>query len=426
MKGVIIVNLKKIAAILMAFSILMSMPAFKVFAEESFRTETISDNDDTNTNNEEETETTPEPMATPEAEELETKPNESSETDEDNSDSFFGTSGLPGAAGGTGFNGSKFADCRGHWAEEIIAECTDKKYLDGYDDGTFRPDNPVSAAEFAKIYSAWRGIFYQISNGYWAMPYIRLMIDDGIFENGDYSDYSEAMTREMVAKAIINSLDSEYFPNKLDKYYELIPDYKKIDKKYLDYVIKAYITGIISGYEDGSFRPNEYVTRAEILSIINRAIHIEKRVIPESVKNRSDIYDDDEEIPSILTVMADNAKVEGGMLNILGSGADAYIENFRAEQKITFDFMSRAAGKYKMKVYYSANINSGGGTATFNINGKSFDHTFAQTGAWSAYVYEDLGEVELNLGENTLVITDKEIPNTYLINIKNIVFEKID
>ena len=82
-----------------------------------------------------------------------------------------------------------------------------------------------------KIYSAWKGDFYQISNGYWATPYIRLMLDYGIFENGDYSDYSEEMTREKVAKAIINSLSGEYFPDNLDKYCELIPDYENIDEK---------------------------------------------------------------------------------------------------------------------------------------------------------------------------------------------------
>ena len=57
--------------------------------------------------------------------------------------------------------------------------------------------------------------------------------------------------------------------------------------KIRDYAVQAYITGIISGYEDGSFRPKGYVTRAEILSIIDRAIHMDKRVIPESVKNAS-------------------------------------------------------------------------------------------------------------------------------------------
>ncbi len=137
-------------------------------------------------------------------------------------------------------------------------------------------------------------------------------------------------------------------------------------------------------------------------------------------------YNTDGEMSSVITLLADTALVEGGMLNILGTGTDAYIENFRTEQKITYNFKADMTGKYKMTVYYAANINSGGGSASFNINGTSFDHTFAQTGSWSTYVYEDLGEVELQAGENTLVITDKEIPNTYLINIKNIVFEKVN
>ena len=641
-------KLRKLVAILMVLSILMSMPVLNTFAADSFRTETVSDDgSEIDTDSEENSEATPEPSATPEPNASKTEGTESTENDEENSDTPSGASNLPGAAGGMGFTSSKFIDCRGHWAEKIITECTEKKYLDGYSDGTFKPDNPVSAAEFAKIYSAWKGNFYQISNGYWATPYIRLMLDYGIFENGDYSDYSEEMTREKVAKAIINSLSGEYFPDNLDKYCELIPDYENIDEKFRDYAVQAYITGIISGYEDGSFRPKGYVTRAEILSIIDRAIHMDKRVIPESVKNASggeaqsntyysaavqvrksskensmnyrllssnsqymteddaksglrmseelqgaqgfaflmrfdlsdilkreddlesvsltlnrasggdmdmglfmydtpisntdwnkseycrvandaavagadktgyntvvdnisailptwgnideavpdeqktqpfakaqcvndkyvfelDInelkknadenniieffatsvnydryglekdnkpkcfvagkdapslyctYNTCEEIPSTLTVLAGTAKVEGGMLNILGTGNNAYIENFRTEQKITFDFTARAAGKYKMTVYYSANINSGGGTATFNMNGTTLDHTFAQTGSWSTYVYEDLGEVELKTGENTLVITDKEIPNTYLINIKNIVFEKIN
>lgn len=639
-------NRKKITAILVVLSILVSMPIFGVFAADSFSDITISENGD-DSETEPEATAEPEVIATLPPEEIETPPDESKETDEDDPDISSGISGTPGAAGGTGFTGSKFEDCRGHWAEKIIVECTDKKYLDGYEDGTFKPDNHVSAAEFAKIYSAWKGDFYLITNGYWATPYIRLMLDDGIFEADDYSDFGESMTREKVAKAIINSLRGEYFPSSLDKYRETIPDYEDIDEEYRDYVVKAYISGIMSGYEDGSFKPNGYVTRAEILSIINRAINTAERIIPENVQdanggaaqsntyynaavqvrkstnansmnfrllsknaqymesddavsglklseefqgaqgfaflmrfdlsdilkrkdeiqsvsltlnrasggdmdiglfmydtpisatdwNNSDyckvvnnsavagenkagynavvdnisailptwgnidgavpqdkktqpfaqekcindryvfeldideleknadenniieffattvnydryglsednkpkcyvagkdapniscIYNTGEEIPSVVTLLADTARVEGGMLNILGTGQDSYIENFRTEQKITFDFTAMAAGTYKMTVYYSANINSGGGTATFNLNGTAFDHTFAQTGAWAAYEYEELGEVELRAGDNTLVITDKEIPNTYLINIKNIVFEKMN
>ena len=555
-------------------------------------------------------------------------------------------SGEAGAAGGLGFNASKFPDCRGHWAEEIIVECTDKNYLDGYDDGNFYPDRPVTASEFAKIFSAWRGSFYQLTEGYWAMPYIIKMLDDGIFEAGDYSDYDVPMTRAQVAKAIINSLKGEFFSSELDKYKELIPDLSDAGEGFEDYIVKAYMAGIITGYDDGTIRPSENVTRAEILSIIDRAVNPDSRQIPEAVSEMSggaadsytyytaavhvrktnnansmsyrlhgknsqymtqddaasglkmseevqgqqgfaflmrydltDILDREDELQSVSLVMnheswgdldlglfwyerqisdtdwnnssymkvvdgsavasddkagynsvvdnisailptwgdsenavepeektqpfaqaklengqyyfelsldelkehmdennmveffvttvnydgyglteenkpkcyvagdkapqlyctyntgevsrtvrilAESAAVEGGMLNIFGTGEDSYIENFRQEQKITFNFNASLAGKYKMTIYYSANVNSGGGTVTFDLNGNKFDHEFAQTGGWAYYVYEDLGEVELKAGRNTLILTDKEIPNTYLINVKNISFEKID
>ena len=637
--------IKKIIAVLLAFSLFPTMTLYNVFAEESGSTQSVSSDDD-DILDPEETEA-PQAEATEEPDEEDEQPAEDEETDENDPDILNNVDGTPGAAGGTGFYGSKFYDCHGHWAEELIAECSDKKYLDGYDDGSFRPNNPVKAEEFSKIYSAWSGTFYQITEGYWATPYIRLMIDRGIFEADDYSDFSEEMTREKTAKAIINSLGGEYFPANLEKYSEVIPDYDKISEPYREYAVKAYISGIMSGYEDSTFRPDEYVTRAEILSIIDRAVHTDKRVIPETVQNmnggeadsntyytaavqvrkssngntmnyrllsanarymdsndersglrlseefqgaqgfaflmrfdisdilkRADeiesltltlkresggnmdmglfmydtpisqvdwnssayatvvnnaavagdnkagynavvdniskilptcgnidgavpqeektqpfaqaecvndrylfnidinelkkhadenniveffattvnydrygmkednkpkcfvagenapslycVYNTGEEIPSVIKLLAGEAKVEGGMLNIMGTGENAYIENFRTEQKITFNFKARSAGRYNMKVYYAANINSGGGTVTVNMNGKNFDHTFEQTGSWSTYVYEDLGDIDLNVGDNTLIMTDKEVPNTYLINIKNVIFEKVN
>ncbi len=557
------------------------------------------------------------------------------------------SNGEAGAAGGLGFFGSKFPDCRGHWAEEIIVKCTENKFLDGYDDGNFYPDNPVTASEFAKIFSAWRGSFYQITEGYWATPYIINMLDDKIFEAGDYSDYDAPMTRAQVAKAVINSLKSEYFPQNLNKYKAMIPDISDVDESYSDYLTKAYMAGIMSGYDDGTIRPNAPVTRAEVLSVIDRAVNPDTRVIPDAVsaaasdtpemytfytaavqvrrsnnaasmnyrlhsknsqymtenddasglkmseetqgvngfavlfrydltdilkredklksvslvvnheswgtadlglfynehkisstdwnntaymqvinnnavaaadkagynavvdnlmaqlptwgdaqnavpadkktkpfaaaalengqyifnldikdlkahmddsnmvefylttvnydgyseteENKPKIYlaganapqlfstfDTDEEVSRTVRLLAESAAIEGGMLNKFGEGEDSYIENFRTDQKITYNFKASLAGRYKMRIYYSANVNSGGGTVTFDLNGSKFDHEFAQTGGWAYYVYEDLGEVNLKAGNNTLILTDKEVPNTYLINVKNIEFEKID
>lgn len=552
-----------------------------------------------------------------------------------------------GAAGGLGFYGSKFPDCVGHWAESIIISCTDKKYLDGYEDGTFHPDDPVTAAEFAKIYSAWQNNFYIVNEGYWAMPFIRDMLSSGIFEQGDFTDYNAYMTREACAKAIVSSLSGEYFPTNLDKFAEYITDINSVDEKYREYVLKAYISGIITGYDDGSFNPKGYVTRAEILTIINRALNENMRTIPEAVasiaggapemqtyysaavqvrkstsansmnfrlygKNAQYMTEDDpvsglklydefqgaqgmaflmrfdltdilkreDELTSIslvinrnsngdmplglywyehkisstdwndssymqtvngnavagdnkagynavcdnisailptwgdmenavpdeekvqpfaqaeinnnkytfvlsldelkehmdenniveffstsvnydrygmekdnkprcytagelapqiyttyntgdadsgrITLMPEDAEFLGGMLNLEDKGDFVNVANFTKDQSVMYTFDVKTAGTYNLTVNYSANQGSGGGTGTIKVNDTSIEHEFAQTGSWTTFVYEDLGTFELTAGENTLTISDKLIPNTYFINIIDVIFEKVE
>ncbi|MBQ7573525.1 MAG: S-layer homology domain-containing protein [Clostridia bacterium] len=640
--------MKKLISFIIALSMLSAVYVpYVAYAEESYAS-TSNDAD----GNEVEDEATPSPTpqtaddsnnADTEASPTPVPSNKDEEEGNEEMTMNNGNSSSPGSAGGLGFEASKFADCNGHWAEQIIVECTKKNYLDGYPDGKFRPDNPVSAAEFAKIYSAWTGVFYQITEGNWAIPYIRSLLNKGMFDMGEYGDYSAKLTREQVAKAIAVTLKGEYFPSNLDKYKAMIPDLAKCRSENHDAVVKVFMSGIMGGYPDGTFGGERPVTRAEILSIIDRALNAKHRVVPSVVSeaaadtpetntyyqsalairkstnqntmyyrlygsnaqfmdtnddvtglkmsaevqgmngfalllrfdisdilkredklksitlnlkaekgsgelgvfyydtpvsdtdwNNTDFFrvlnsnavasdnklgynsvvdsitkllptwgntegavaqekktkpvsvaqkdgdkytftldiadlkahmsdntvelfvtttdydnynkadekiwcyvaggngpklhasfESSEEIQTTIRVLAERAKVEGGMLNVFGEGENSYVENFRTDQKMTFEFDAQMEGTYSMKVYYSANVNSGGGTATFNINCKAFDHTFAQTGAWSAYVYEDLGEVELETGTNTLVITDKEVPNTYLINIKNIVFERV-
>lgn len=567
--------------------------------------------------------------------------------EEDESERPSQLGGGVGAAGGLGFFGSKFPDCRGHWAEQTIIECTNKNYLDGYDDGTFHPDAPVTAAEFAKIYSAWKSKFYTVNYGYWAMPFIRDMIDDGIFEDGDYRDYGTYMTREACAKAIVRSLKGEYFPSNLDAFTEYISDYEDVDEKYAEYVLKSYISGIITGYSDGSYKPKEYVTRAEILTLIDRALNETQRVIPEAAganilapetqtyynaavqvrkstsansmqyrlygKNAQYMTEDDpasglslinefqgaqgmaflmrydlsdilkredsllslkliinrqsngdmplglfwyehkisstdwndssymqvvngsavagdnkagynavcdnisailptwgdmanavpqeektqpfaqaeldandryvfdlsldelkehmddnniveffttsvnydrygmekdnkprcytagEKAPQLyasfntgdgsgssIRLMPEDAELYGGMLDLEDKGEYVNIANFKTNQTIHYTFKAKSAGTYKLTVYYSANEGSGGGTAKIKVNDTEQEYEFKQTGSWTTYVYEDLGTFKLSEGENILEISDKLIPNSFLINIRDVLFEKID
>ncbi len=48
---------------------------------------------------------------------------------------------------------AKLSDISRHWAENYIAMAVSKRYIQGYKDKTFKPDNPLSRAEFAKMIS---------------------------------------------------------------------------------------------------------------------------------------------------------------------------------------------------------------------------------------------------------------------------------
>ena len=45
------------------------------------------------------------------------------------------------------------SDIKGHWAEESVRNLEKKGILNGYPDGTFRPDQSITRAEMAKILS---------------------------------------------------------------------------------------------------------------------------------------------------------------------------------------------------------------------------------------------------------------------------------
>ena len=46
---------------------------------------------------------------------------------------------------------AKLSDIQGHWAERQIEQAVAEGWVDGYPDGTFRPDETITQAEFTKL-----------------------------------------------------------------------------------------------------------------------------------------------------------------------------------------------------------------------------------------------------------------------------------
>ena len=164
----------------------------------------------------------------------------------------------------------------------ILPASEHKAYIFGYADGTFRPDNNMSRAEaaaiFARLISEKKGenisgkaTFNDISTKDWFVKEVGYLEKYGIIKG--YSDNTfkpnESVTRaEFVAMAVrFNALFNEV---KKDGY---TVKYTDVEKGYWAYSDIAYAknVGWLNGYADGSFKGDNAITRAEVVTVVNKA-----------------------------------------------------------------------------------------------------------------------------------------------------------
>ena len=110
--------------------------------------------------------------------------------------------------------GAKFSDTEGHWAEKVVDEMATKGILNGFEDGTFKPNDSVTREQFAKILVESLELkeknssveFLDVENERWSKSYIETASKylTGYTNNGKYYFRpAEATVREDVAVAVV-------------------------------------------------------------------------------------------------------------------------------------------------------------------------------------------------------------------------------
>ena len=164
-----------------------------------------------------------------------------------------------------------------YWAFGYIAELTDRGVINGNEDGSFRPDDTVTRAEWAKIMVLAAGlqtndnnVYFTDMTNHWANVYVNTAKDylaayiDGSFKP-DQAAVREDVTVSMVKLKgyDINSVDYTYL-NQFADTDSVSNDLKK-------YVAVAVEKGLINGFEDNTFRGQATLTRAEAATLLWRA-----------------------------------------------------------------------------------------------------------------------------------------------------------
>lgn len=178
---------------------------------------------------------------------------------------------IPSVAFGASF------DYSGHWAEETIQKWFDKGKLKGYEDGSFRPNTQITRAEFMTMvnnafeFTEETSInFSDVDSSDWYYSEVRKAVKAGYLEG--YEDNTarpdNKITRQQAALMIarIKSLsDNAAGANKFN-------DAKEIAAWAKNGVGAVANAKYMIGYEDNTFRPLKFISRAEALVTIDRAM----------------------------------------------------------------------------------------------------------------------------------------------------------
>ncbi|PUA41051.1 hypothetical protein C8Z91_01210 [Paenibacillus elgii] len=175
-----------------------------------------------------------------------------------------------------------FTDMSGHWAESSVSEASGCGIVDGFDDGTFRPNDPVTRVQFIAMLVRAKGfdksgstvpasvVFAdQEAIPSWAAEAVSMAAQRGIvdgYEDGSFRPDAHVTRAEMTAMtARAYNLEAgpeaelSIFSDAAD-----IPDWAK------GYVAAARQHGFVQGRENGRFAPQEHTTRAEAAVLLLR------------------------------------------------------------------------------------------------------------------------------------------------------------
>lgn len=152
------------------------------------------------------------------------------------------------------------------WFYKDVTSLTQEGIINGFGDGTFRPNDSINVDQFIKLIVSSLGYNFPVNESYWAQPFINKAYDLELIDSGEFQTFNRAITRGEMASIIVKALDQEY-DNQMYEYRYYMKDFFVNEDKD---VLAAYYLGIISGYPNGNFYADRSATRAEASTMLMR------------------------------------------------------------------------------------------------------------------------------------------------------------
>lgn len=265
----------------------------------------------------------------------------------------------PAAAAGRGNGngnqwGKKFSDVPGnHWAQQDIERGAGLGFVDGYEDGTFRPSQSVSNAQFCAMITRMfcaeelEDNLEDTAEGWWA-PYVRTAYEAGLLEGTELGgQYDRDRLRECVDDPIsrydmarilcrLAGETEENLPDaeQLEQAAANIADWADVPESCRKDVATCYALGLINGLEDGTFGGRGAMNRAQACVVICRMIDLLEDEAAGPVKVPQQPASDSEAFMDEVVRLVNEEREKEGLSALTVDSSAAKAAQVRAEELV--------------------------------------------------------------------------------------------
>lgn len=291
---------------------------------------------------------------------------------------------------------ASFSDLTGHWAKEYLEDLAERGYLSGYEDGTIRPNNNITACEtlallsrFYKLKDETSANIYSDYGTYventvpasvnWAYDELAVCLAAGIITKDELKSITltEARNKQMLSLFLVRAMQMQSEAANLATSTIAFKDAADIDIQYVGSIALLVSLGIVKGDNDNNFSPKSTVNRGVVATMVSRALDYLESL------GKTLVISDYEGITKTFGLIT---SADGIILELCGLDALKRVYTVPASASVTVNDSSSSLSSAYVGCY--AEIRQKSGTVTAVMIDSESDVKWVQGRIYSLYKYQ--------------------------------------